>query len=361
MLRLSRIAQPLAGNCYIVLPLETCRGSPRQRYYSSALLNSQKSQSVNPNVIARTWGPAKDMSILDRLLLLVKDRKFDELLRTVKDDDSVKPIILTKLIQSNFGELPFGREVEVKEKILEIMKERGIRLQANSIAAMIYLYGKMGNLDKADAMLVMMKETGIKRDSLIYNSLMKCHVKNTSRVDCIYAEMIDDGIKPGVYLHNTLIDAYSKTGNLGRAADLYDSMKGDGIKPNLATYNSMIDVYTKNGELERVKETFSLVEGLRREKREKEEEAILERNVCDVSSDMRKISRFRGKEKDHLALETTFLTSFVECPDYFEEKGVDEMQVRCVGESDTKTTDHEGRFLESDDWDMLSAKLDGLE
>jgi hypothetical protein len=53
-------------------------------------------------------------------------------------------------------------------------------------------------MNKADAMLQTMKDKKIKRDISIYTALMKCHSSNTTKIELLYKEMKDEGIKDDV-------------------------------------------------------------------------------------------------------------------------------------------------------------------
>jgi pentatricopeptide repeat protein len=189
--------------------------------------------------------------ILNGLLLLVKSQKFDELLEALKDEPSLTPYILSRVIQAEFKASKI-HEIELKEKIMEITRERDIIPDPYSITPMISLYGKVGDSEKADGLFVLMKERGIGRNVTIYNSLMKCHAGDLAKVADLYAIMIEDGIKPNVYIYSLIIDVFAKSGSIDKAIEMFDSMQTDRVTQDAFTYNTMADTNAKYNQLDKV-------------------------------------------------------------------------------------------------------------
>jgi pentatricopeptide repeat protein len=257
MLRLLRLAArtstSVRGTAYL--------RSVQNRAYSSNPLQShldiiQSSASKNSrnNVIGarRSWATEEDTETLNRLLHLAKSRQFDELFKAL-EQPSLTRFMFVKVIQFNWQLLP-KKEIEMKEKVMGIMRERGVIHNAFSITPMISLYGKVGDSDKADGLLRLMKENGIERNVSIYNSLMKCHLNDTVKVEDLHFKMTADGIKPNVYIYNTMIRAFSK--DAAKVDELYRKMFKEEIKPDVYIYSLMIDVYAKSGKLEMAVEVF---------------------------------------------------------------------------------------------------------
>jgi pentatricopeptide repeat protein len=176
---------------------------------------------------------------IERLSTLVRLRKYKELFKILKVETSLPYKAFQRVLQYKIGVSPV-REIEIKEKIVEIMEKRGMVLDASSIVPLISLYGKAGDLKKADAMLQTMKDYGIERTAGVYTSLIKCHERDLSMVDSLFKEMIAAGIKPNVYSYTSMIDAFSKGGNHEKAVGLLSRMKEEGIEPNVVTYTSLI-------------------------------------------------------------------------------------------------------------------------
>jgi pentatricopeptide repeat protein len=67
----------------------------------------------------------------------------------------------------------------------------------------------------------------------------------------LYAQMIEDGVKPDVYTYTTMIRVFS-----GNLFQVFDLMKKDRISPNKVTYTTMIDAFAKGGKFEKAIEVF---------------------------------------------------------------------------------------------------------
>jgi pentatricopeptide repeat protein len=219
----------LLGNRY--RPLSTYQGNQGPfKSFTRYRITTQESEEIN------------------RLLLLAKSSSFDSFLASLKSSVLISTLVFNNLLQHKFAMLP-KREVEIKEQIFDIMIQRGILPDHSSFVPMISLYGKAGDLKKADEMLERMKEYVFERKTDIYNALMKCHERDVARVDYLFQEMIEDDIEPNAISFNLMINAYSKSGDLGRAVEFYSLLLEKGIKPNLFICNSMINVYSKCGDL----------------------------------------------------------------------------------------------------------------
>jgi pentatricopeptide repeat protein len=201
---------------------------------------------------------AKESEEIDRLLLLAKLKLFDRLFASLKSAPSLNTVIFNRILQLKY-DVSVTREISVKEKIVEIMRARDLVLDAGTIVPLLSLYGRSGDVKKADDMLQRMIDGGLERTNVIYNSLIKCHERDIVRVDALFKEMKKVGIKPTVVTYNTMIQAYSLNGDKNKAVSLFEQMaEKEGIKPNHVTYNTMINVvYSKGGELDKAVELFN--------------------------------------------------------------------------------------------------------
>jgi pentatricopeptide repeat protein len=205
----------------------------------------------------RHWLTYENKAILDSLLVLVKERKFDDLFGSLNETPSLTLFMFSKVIQTRF-EVSIRKEIDLKEKVMQIMWKRGVIPDAYSITPLIFLYGKSGVAYKADALLEMMKEKGIERSPSIYSSLMKCHEKDIEKVAELYLFMNEDGIKPNVVTYTSMIKAFSKDSDV--VEQLYRKMIDDGIKLDVVVYSTLIDVYAKNGQMDKALEIFVSME-----------------------------------------------------------------------------------------------------
>jgi pentatricopeptide repeat protein len=227
--------------------------SLRNRAYSSkphrphTNINQWSSKKKDP----RTWLTKEETAFLNSLLLLVQERKFDDLFGSLNDCTFITPLMFDKLIQPSWKVL-LEKEIELKEKVMIIMWKRRVIPTAYSITPMISLYGRSGDTSKADALLEMMKDEGIKRIPSNYNALMKCHANDTSKVEKLFLEMKEDEIKPNVYIYATMIRTFSK--DLDKVAKLHLEMIEKRIDPNVVIYATMIKAFSRD--LVKVDELF---------------------------------------------------------------------------------------------------------
>jgi pentatricopeptide repeat protein len=225
----------------------------RNRAYSTnpsrTCINAKQYNAKNKG--PRTWLIKEETVILDPLLALIQARKFDDLFGSLNDCAYLSPLIFERVLQASW-KIPPEKEIELKERVMKIMKDSGVKPTASSITPMISLYDKVGDTSKAEALFEMMKDKGIKRIPSNYNSSMKCHANDTSKVEKLYLEMKEDGIKPDVYTYNSMIKAFSK--DLDKVAKLHLEMIEKKIDPNVVTYSTMIKAFSK--ELDKVEKLY---------------------------------------------------------------------------------------------------------
>ena len=104
-----------------------------------------------------------------------------------------------------------------------------------------------------------MKTLGIKVDVTHCTAAMKAHswMNNVDMVKRVFNESMTSGIKPDKFMFNTLIYAYSNTGEVDAAFETFHKMQKDySIPPNLVTYRSLITVCGKGKDVDRARETF---------------------------------------------------------------------------------------------------------
>jgi pentatricopeptide repeat protein len=64
----------------------------------------------------------------------------------------------------------------------------------------------------------------------------------------ILGKMKEKGIAPDILTSITLVQMYSKAGNLEKAEEAFEFLRKDGFKPDLKLYGSMINCYINHGE-----------------------------------------------------------------------------------------------------------------
>jgi pentatricopeptide repeat protein len=210
--------------------------------------------STTPPKPGKQYDLASEAVAVDRLTTLVRLKKYEDLFSILKVETSLPYKAFQGVLRYKFGVSPV-RDIEIKEKIVEIMEKRGMVLDAGSISHLISRYGKMGDFKKADAMLQTMKDNGIERTAVVYTSLIKCHERDLSKVDSLFKEMIEEGIKPDEVTYNTMIKCHER--DLLKVDSLFKEMIEEGIKPMKGSYNLMIDACSKGGDFDKAVELFS--------------------------------------------------------------------------------------------------------
>jgi pentatricopeptide repeat protein len=192
---------------------------------------------------------ASELEEIDRLLLLVKSLKFDDLFSALKSTPFLSYALFRGILQPKF-EVEINKEIETKENIVKIMGIRGLALDAGTIASMILLYGRAGDVKKADELLKTMKDYRIERTTDVYNALIKCHERDLSKVESLYEEITKEWIRPDFGIFNSMLNAYSLSGDHDKkSVELCDRMITYGIVLDRSAYQNMIKVYLNNGDL----------------------------------------------------------------------------------------------------------------
>ena len=104
-----------------------------------------------------------------------------------------------------------------------------------------------------------MKSNGVTIDVRIYTAVMKAHSRmhNMDMVKRIFDDVITSGLEPNIYLFNTLIDAYTNTGEIDAAFEAFHKMQKDyKILPDPMSYRSLITVCGKGKDVNRAREIF---------------------------------------------------------------------------------------------------------
>lgn len=107
-------------------------------------------------------------------------------------------------------------------------------------------------------------ETRIAVNAVIYCSILKgfAHQKRFDRVWALYEEMLAENLQSQFtsVTYNTLIDACSRCGEVGRAPALLEEMVRCGITPNIVTYSAVLKGLCQLNQLDRA---FELVETMK--------------------------------------------------------------------------------------------------
>lgn len=111
---------------------------------------------------------------------------------------------------------------------------------------------KVGDIDKAMALLAQMEALGFRPNLISYIHLIEAlgSIGRTSEAEAVFQEMICSGFKPRVKMYNVLLRVFLKKGLLRVAVKILEVMGDLGIHKNQETYEVLVDYYVNAGRLE---------------------------------------------------------------------------------------------------------------
>ncbi|KAK8613964.1 hypothetical protein V6N13_122345 [Hibiscus sabdariffa] len=177
---------------------------------------------------------------------------FDEMLKPGTD---VRPdgVTLASVISacSQLGELRFGSWIE------SYINKHGIQMDDHMITALIDLYSKCGNVDKAFNLF-----NGLsKKDVVSYSAMITGCAINGKADDAIklFQKMVDAQLQPNLATFTGLLTAYNHAGLVEEGRQCFSSMKDSGVGPSTDHYAIMVDLLGRAGRLE---EAYELIKSM---------------------------------------------------------------------------------------------------
>lgn len=224
---------------------------------TSALNRAKKKISARVEFACKEYAKMNDplqscgkkvQTISSKLLLLVKTNQLDDLLNSMRTAPLLNLAICNKILSTRFC-LSLEKEAEMKESMLEIMRNRKIVLDSVSVFIMILLCKKAGsNIENVERIFNRLKEGGIEPSIQVYYLMINCYLNEDNRlgdVERLFTEMFDCGIESKKNAYFSMIHTYAKHGWLEKVEEHYSQMLSDGIKPDLDTYQYMINGFLK--------------------------------------------------------------------------------------------------------------------
>ncbi|XP_038993594.1 pentatricopeptide repeat-containing protein At4g22760 isoform X2 [Hibiscus syriacus] len=177
---------------------------------------------------------------------------FDEML---KSGTSIQPdgVTLASVISAcaQLGELKFGSWIE------SYINKHGIQMDDHMVTALIDLYSKCGNVDKAFNFF-----NGLmKKDVVSYSAIIAGCAINGKADDAIklFQKMVDAQIQPNLATFTGLLTAYNHAGLVEEGHQCFNSMKDNGAVPSTDHYAIMVDLLGRAGRLE---EAYELIKSM---------------------------------------------------------------------------------------------------
>lgn len=184
---------------------------------------------------------------------------------------------IKKMLRSN---KPWKRKAsanfDTMEGILEVAKEglldislydivkihAKLKFKLEQCNLLIKYFGDFGKLDKCVMMYKFLLNNNYNLSIVTFNSLISRSGmwKNSSLAESFFDDMILYGIQPDIQIYNSLLNAYSKAGEIDKAVNLFNQIIHNGtIKPTVVTFNTQIDCYARNGIISSVNDVFVIM------------------------------------------------------------------------------------------------------
>ena len=138
--------------------------------------------------------------------------------------------------------------LEKGERVHRYIKERGIESNISLATALVDMYAKCGQLEKARELFNTMKE----RDVISWNVIISgygMHGHAKSAIE-IFQQMEKSNVKPNGLTFLALLSACTHAGLVKEGKCLFNRMQDYSIKPNLKHYSCMIDLLGRSGNLQ---------------------------------------------------------------------------------------------------------------
>jgi len=146
----------------------------------------------------------------------------------------------------------------------DLTRELFTKVQGQDIhhhMAMIKAAGQDKDVDKAFAILEQLKGSGMKLDTLVYNSVLDVcgSAGEMKRARSLAAEMRKDGMVD-IISYNTLLKGYGMCGDSQGAKEVIAEMEKCGLPPNDISYNCLINLAASSGDFHGAWETIETME-----------------------------------------------------------------------------------------------------
>ncbi|KAJ0816797.1 putative tetratricopeptide-like helical domain superfamily [Helianthus annuus] len=131
--------------------------------------------------------------------------------------------------------------------------------------SLLNAYVRARMLEKAESLLVEMKNKDYASHALPYNVMMTLYMnlKNQEKVESLVSEMMENNIDLDLYSYNIWISSRGYQGSTEKMEEAFEKLKLDAsVNPDWTTYSTMATLYIKNQELEKADDSLRKVETL---------------------------------------------------------------------------------------------------
>lgn len=145
------------------------------------------------------------------------------------------------------------------ERILKKMNENQIGLDASTASALVHLYCKVGNLERAKEAFEVLTRKGFQPDIKVYNSMIMGYVNagDPKAGESLMKKMEErGGIKPTKEIYTALLRAYSERGDVIGAGRISTAMQFAGFQQSMETCTLLIEAHSRAGDPEQARNNF---------------------------------------------------------------------------------------------------------
>ncbi|KAI3743848.1 hypothetical protein L1987_56915 [Smallanthus sonchifolius] len=131
--------------------------------------------------------------------------------------------------------------------------------------ALLNAYVRARMVEKAESLLVEMKNKDYAHHALPYNVMMTLYMnlKNQEKVESLVSEMMESNIDLDLYSYNIWISSRGSQGSVEKMEEAFEKLElDDSVNPDWTTYSTMATLYIKNQELEKAEDCLRKVETL---------------------------------------------------------------------------------------------------
>ncbi|XP_071702670.1 uncharacterized protein [Rutidosis leptorrhynchoides] len=174
------------------------------------------------------------------------------------NDNKISCAVINKLLSSLVKNNQVDEAVAFFEKV--ILKSHCYSSDPYGFNIVIYGLCRVKQVEKAFRVFNQMSKFGCSPDSVTYNTLLNGYsrVGNVDKAHELLKEVcMVDGFSPDVVTFTSVISGYCKLGKMEDAVVLFDKMIDLGIRPNTFTFNVIIDGFGKIGNMVSVQNIYN--------------------------------------------------------------------------------------------------------
>ncbi|KAJ8435942.1 hypothetical protein Cgig2_023318 [Carnegiea gigantea] len=211
-------------------------------------LSYMNKEGFPPNVVSYT-------ALMEAYGIGGQYNKAEAVFRRMQTSGPEPSAITYQIILKIFVEANKFKEAEEIFQSLMNDKKSPLKPDQKMFHMMIYMHKKARSYEKAYKLFCLMKERGVHRSTVTFNSLMS-FANDYKEVSRIYDQMQRAGLRPDVVSYALLIHAYGKARREDEALAVFEEMLDAGVRPTRKTYNILLDAFAISGLVEQARTVF---------------------------------------------------------------------------------------------------------